>query len=440
MKNRTRTSVPFILFLLLFLMSQIAPYGLVHTVQASPNVSQIYMSPVATCCQANQTTFTVSVMLDLTAGDAINVIDVRLDYTGFWSVFTNRTGVIQAQSIAYTGNIFGSSGDLLFECMDAVQYMSHPCSSDDGSAGQIHFAQGGNTVNGPLRAQLLFAVTFGVHGYGSSVFTFDRADLVNPSPDPVNPSLLNPHAIRVIRSDGIFANTGLGAFFNYAPTVSPVILPGGTVIFDAGMSFNATIATPLVNPKFSWNFGDGTLPLIDQSSTTISHVFSAPGSYRVQLNVTESNGGSSSIVRNLIVVPALGGILLTVRNALGSPIIGGVLVQIFNSSSLTLPLLNKTISNGGQVNFTSLSSGSYFLKFSGSGYQDYSKTETVDPGLTTVDNVYLLSTPIPPQNLTGLIILVAVIIVGLVFGTIAFIVRRRRLRSSSRVQITRSKR
>ncbi len=440
MKNWSRTSGPLIFSLLLLLFSQMAPHGLVHGVQASPSVSQIYVSPVATCCQVNQTSFTVSVMLNLTAGDAINVIDVRLDYTGFWSVFTNRTGVIQAQSIAYTGNIFGSSGDLLFECMDAVQYMSHPCSSDDGSAGQIHFAQGGNTVKGPLTTQLLFTVTFGVHGYGTSVFTFDRADLVNPSPDPVNPSLLNPHAIRVIRSDGIFANNGLGAFFNYAPTVSPVILPGGTVMFDAGMSFNATIATPLVNPKFSWNFGDGTPHLIDQPSATISHVFSAPGSYRVQLNVTESNGGSSSIARKVIVVPALGGILLTVRNALGSPIIGGVLVQIFNSSSLTLPLLNKTISNGGQANFTSLSSGSYFLKFSGSGYQDSSKTETVDPGLTTVDNVYLLSTPIPPQNLTGIIILVAVIIVGLIFGTTAFIVRRRRLRSSSRVQISRSKR
>jgi len=440
MKNWMRTPGPFILFLFLLLMSQMAPHGLIHSVQASPSVSQIYVSPLATCCQANQTTFSVSVMLNLTAGDAINVIDVRLDYSGFWSVYTNRTGVIQAQSIAYTGNIFGSSGDLLFECMDAVQYMSHPCSSDDGTAGQIHFAQGGNTVTGPLTSQLLFIVTFGVHGYGTSVFTFDRADLVNPSPDPSNPLLLNPHSIRVVMSAGIFANNGLGVFFNYAPTASPVILPGKAVTFDAGMSFNATVATPLVNPKFSWNFGDGTPQLLDQPSTTTSHIFSAPASYRVQLNVTESNGGSNYVVRTVTVVSALGGISLTVRNALGSPIIGGVLVQIFNSSSLTLPFLNKTISNGGQATVTSLSSGSYFLKFSGAGYQDSSKTETVDPGLTTVDNVYLLSAPSPQQNLTGLVILLGVVMAGLVFGSVAFIVRRRRLRSISQIRTSRPKR
>lgn len=429
MKSRMRTPVPFILFFLLLLMSQMAPHGLVHIVQALPNVSQIYVSPVATCCQANQTTFSVNVMLNLTAGDAINVIDVRLDYSGFWSVFTNRTGVIQAQGMAYTGNVFGSSGDLLFECMDAVQYMSHPCSSDDAAAGQIHFAQGGNTVTGPLTSQLLFTVTFGVHGYGTSVFTFDRADLVNPSPDPSNPLLLNPHSIRVVKSDAIFANSGLGVFFNYAPTGSSVILPGRAVTFDAGMSFNATVAAPLLNPSFSWSFGDGTPQLLDQPLTMTSHVFSAPGSYRVQLNVTESNGGSNYVVRTVTVVSALGGISLTVRNALGTPIIGGVLVQVFNSSSMTLPFLNKTISNGGEANATRLSSGSYFLKFSGDGYRDFSKTETVDPGLTTVDNVYLLFAPSPSQNLTGLVILLGVVMAGVVFGSVAFIVRRRRLRS-----------
>ena len=440
MNNWMRTAAPSTLLLLLLLMSQMTPHGLVHIVQASPNLSQIYVSPVATCCQANQTTFSVSVMLNLTAGDAINVIDIRLDYSGFWSVYTNRTGVIQAQGMAYNGNIFGSSGDLLFECMDAVQYMSQPCSSDDGSAGQVHFAQGGNTVTGPLTAQLLFTVTFGVHGYGTSVFTFDRADLVNPSPDPSNPLLLNPHSIRVVRSAGIFANSGLGVFFNYAPTGSPVILPGKPVTFDAGMSFNATVATPLLNPKFSWNFGDGTPQLLDQFSATTSHTFSAPGSYPVQLNVTESNGRSNHIVRTVTVVPVLGGISLTVRNALGSPIIGGVLVQIFNSSSSTLPFLNKTINNGGQVNATSLSSGSYFLKFSGAGYQDSSKTESVDPGLTTVDNVYLLFAPSPQQNLTALVILLGVVMAGVVFGSVAFIVRRRRLRSISPIRTSRPKR
>src|SRR5258708_6280744 len=144
----TRVSILLVLSLLLLLVLQTLPQGFVHVAQASSSVSQIYVSPVAKCCQVNQTTFTVSVVLNLAAGDAINVIDVRLDYTGFWSVYTNRTGIVQARSIDYAGNIFGSSGDLLFECIDAVQYNYQRCSSDDASAGQIHFAQGGNTMKG----------------------------------------------------------------------------------------------------------------------------------------------------------------------------------------------------------------------------------------------------------------------------------------------------
>jgi hypothetical protein len=379
-------------------------------------------------------------MLNLTAGDALNVIDVRLDYTGFWSVYTNRTGIVQAQSIGYAGNIFGSSGDILFECIDAVQYNYQRCSSDDASAGQIHFAQGGNTMKGPLSAQLLFSVTFSVHGYGTSIFTFDRADLVNPSPDPSNPLLLNPHAIRVVRSDGIFSNRGLGTLFNYASSNPPAVLPGVTVAFDAGMSFNATVSNPLLNPKFSWDFGDRTSQLRDQSSPTATHIFYSPGSYRVQLNVTESNGGSGSITRTVTVVPALGAVSLIVRNALGTPIMGGILVQIYNSSSSTLPFLNRTITTGGGTSFTSLSPGQYVLKFSGAGFQGSSKTETVDAGLTTVDNIYLLSIPPPQQNLTGLFILLGVVAAGLVLGAVAFITRRRHARTESSAKVSRVKR
>ena len=423
--------------LAIFLLFSLHPPALLSVHAQSSAVSQVYLSPTATCCYLNGSTFVVNVMLNLTASDAINVIDVRLDYTGFWSVSTNRTGIVQAQSIDYRGNIFGSSGDLLFECIDAVAFNGQRCSSDDAVAGQIHFSQGGNLIHGPLSAVLLFTATFGVHGNGTSIFSFDRADLVNPSPDPSNPLLLNPHSIPLLRFAGIFANRGLAAFFNYEPSESEVILPGKSVTFDAGMSFNATASTRLINPGFRWNFGDG-YSLLDQSSSIAQHLFTKPGSYRVELNITESNGAFGSIARTVSVVPVLGAISLKVNDARGTPIIGGIFVQIFNSSSI-LPFLNKTIDRSGRVNFTSLSPGNYLVKFSGAGYQDSSKTETVNPGLTTPDNIYLLFIPPPAANFLGGIILISVIVAGLGLGTVAYIVRKRKTRTESRARTSRLK-
>lgn len=427
-------------FLILFLLPllQDIPQGIVHA--QSSAASEIYVSPIATCCQFNQSSFTIAVMLNLTAGEGINVFDVRLDYTGFWSVSTNKTGIVQAQAIDYTGNIFGA-GDVVFECIDGVvaSYQAR-CSGRGDHAGQVNFSEGapGNTVmRGPLNAALLFRVTFTVHNNGTSVFSFDTADLVNPSPDPSNQFLLNPHSIPLVRFGGIFANRGLAAFFNYEPSVSSVVLPGQNVRFDASSSFNGTVSTGLINPRFSWNFGDGQL-MVGQVSSIALHPFAVPGSYPVQLNVTEGNGAFGSYSRTVSVVSALGAISLKVNNPLGTPIIGGIRVSIFNSSS-TLSLLEKTIDNQGRVNFTSLSPADYLLKFSGAGYQDSSKTETVKPGLTTPDNVYLLFVPPPVPNYVGGIVLVSVIVTGLGLGTVAFVVRKRRIRQASRVKSGRLK-
>ena len=418
------------MFSILLTLSLVYSTGLMPTYAASTTSSRIYLAPVATCCKANQTSFTVKVLLNLTASDALNVFDVRLNYSRFWSISTDRTGLLQSQSIDYTGNVFSSSPDVLFACLDAVQYQSQRCDSSPppDSAGQVHFSEGGNLVKGPLSEAYLFSVTFSVHNNGTSAIVFDRSDIVNPSPDSSNPLALNPHPIPVLRYDGVFANYGLGAFFNYASSMPPAIVPGTRVNFDASMSFNATTNARLVNPVFDWNFGDGHV-LLGETSPTTSHTFDLPGTYGVQLNITESGGASGSIFRSIKVVPALGTILLSVKNSIGSTINGGVLVQLFNSTSASKSFMNKTIGQIGDVDFTGLSPGNYYLNFTADAYRSASKSEGVAAGLTTYDTIYLYSIPPPSPNLTGLIVLAMVIAAGLILGAVAFVKRQRREKS-----------
>lgn len=432
-ENLMKPAWPIILVLTLLTITLTAtPHSVVRGQPA--NISQIYLSPSSNCCQFNKTgIFTLSVMVNLAASEAVNVVDVRLNYSNFWSISTNRTGLIQAQpnGISSSGNIFGSSNDIISECIDAVAVSGQTCSSDDAAAGQVHFSAGGNIVSGPLTAALLFRVVFTVHGNGTAIFTFDRTDLVNPSQDPNNPALLNPHKIKLIRTEAIFSNKGLAAFFNYEPSTSQAILPNEPIIFDASDSLNGTTGAALVQPTYAWSFGDSTGKTVPSSSSSTSHTFATSGSFLVQLNVTEANGAFASITRTVVVVPALGDLSIIVRDSRGSAIIGGILVQISNTS-LTKPFLNKTIAPSGQVNFTSLTPTDYFLQFSGPGYQNSSKTETVTAGWTTEDNVYLLSIPTPSQNITGLIVIAGVVVGGMAVGALGLFVRRRRERASKK--------
>ncbi|MBM4201185.1 MAG: PKD domain-containing protein, partial [Gammaproteobacteria bacterium] len=48
-----------------------------------------------------------------------------------------------------------------------------------------------------------------------------------------------------------------------------------------------------VNPKVSWNFGDGTGTSAPSTTTTVSHTFSSPGLYLVEARATDDSGQSS---------------------------------------------------------------------------------------------------------------------------------------------------
>ena len=74
------------------------------------------------------------------------------------------------------------------------------------------------------------------------------------------------------------------ANFTFLPT-SPTV--GQTVTFDASGSYPQESGASITN--YNWSFGDGSNPT-DTAATTITHAYSATGTYNVVLTVRDSNG------------------------------------------------------------------------------------------------------------------------------------------------------
>jgi len=426
----------------LFLLALSLPGWPARSVQGlNQPVSTVQISPVGTCCRLINDFFTVNVMLLLPSGESINGFDVRIDYTNAFS--SANPGVLQARTISYSGNLFSSySSTVLVECLDGTALQgSSGCPSDDAPLGQFHFSEviSGQSVSGPLNG-LLFSVKFGVTGYGTSVFAIDRANLVNPHPDLSNPQLINPVLIPVLKQDGIFGNRGDGAsinqgivsFFNYQPSdpsITPSIIPNQPVSFDASASFAAN-GTSLSFRLYSWDFGDGSLVRNVTTGPTITHPFTVPGNYSVSLKVWDTKNETGSVARKVAVLPALGSLALIVKDERGTVLRGNVNVRVFNSSSFSRPFVTKTIGASGDVQFNGLTPGNgYYLTFSGDTVENASKTESVQPGLTTYDTVYMPLRP-PPADYSGIVYL-STILGGLGIVTAAIVYRMRSRRDDS---------
>ena len=398
-------------------------------------VSTVQISPVQTCCLTNNF-FTVNVILVLPAGESITGFDIRINYTDPYSP-TNPQGVLQAQanSISYSNNLFGSaSSTVIVDCIDGTSYGgSSGCPKEDAPLGQFHLSEvvTGTGVSGPLSG-ILFSVRFTVKGLGESVFAIDRADLVNPHPDPSNPQLVNPVFIPVVRQDGVFGNTGVVAFFNYQPSdtsVSTAIIPNQPDSFDASASFLGN-GSSVSFRLYSWNFGDRTGVSNVTVGPTNTHMFRVPGNYTVSLTVWDQKNETGRVARTVDVLPALGSLSLTVEDERGTVMRGNVVVRVFNTSSSAPPFVEKAVGGDGTVQFNMLTpSDSYYLTFSGDTVENYSKTESVQPGLTSRDTVFLTLKP-PPPDYSGIIYL-GTILGGLSIVAGAIIYKRRSFKTGS---------
>jgi len=402
----------------------------------SQPVSTVQISPVGTCCYVVNDFFTVNVVLILPSGESINGFDVRINYTNAFTIVSH--GVLQAKTITYSNNLFSAySGSVLVECIDGTAVQgSSGCPSEDAPIGQFHLSEviAGQEVVGPATG-LLFSVEFQVTGSGTSAFAIDRANLVNPHPDASNPQLINPVLIPVMKQDGVFGNQGVVAFFNYQasdPSVTPSIIPNHQVIFDAGASF-AGNGSSVSFRLYSWDFGDGSAVSNVITGATNTHAFRAPGNYTVSLTVWDTKNETGSIARKVMVLPALGNLALIVKNQLGTVMRGNVNVRVFNSSSSSTPFISKTVGASGDLQLNGLSPGSsYYLTFSGDTVESYSKTELIEPGLTTYDTVYMTEKS-PPPDYSGLIYLGTILGgLGIVSAAIIYKMRSRREDSSRR--------
>jgi len=386
--------------------------------------SSVYLSPVSYNATVGSF-FTVNVMLNLAAGQNVSGFDLKLNYSN-----PQPNPVVRAQNISYSGNIFGDN----FVSTECVPFGSGPnnnigCQTSDPTDSQfgwVHFsalANSGNPVIGPLTG-MLFSIKFSVDKTvtGSSLIHINTANLGNTG----SGAFATTQFIPASTADAIFSNSGIVAFFNYAPTDTPSVVTGHSVNFDATGSFNANTPSFPIN-NYTWDFGDGTTN--KDATPTIQHTFATPGRYNVNLIVTDSNGGKNSTRRSVVVGPALGALVLTVYSLQKQPQ-AGVSVQIFNSS-VASPFGLQTTDSGGQVTFQNLTPGSYTLSFSGRYVKNSTATETILAGWTTQGSVGIeVDTPAPPDPtpwygdivfLAGLAGAVGVFGVGLFF-------RRRRMK------------
>jgi hypothetical protein len=413
-----------VLLLVSLLTLLLVPLVPVHEAHAQ-GFSSVYVDPLRT---DSNTTFILNVRVNLTSAESVGGFDVRLNYT--YSPSVVRVNETDPFSISFAGNIFQSAGIgtlLATECLNGIIISNTQCEPADLSLGVVHIAVTGlgKSVQGPITGGLLFSVRFNVLGRGTSPFLINRANIVNVGSGPYPVA----HIVNLIIQDGVFANSGLVAFFNtrpFNPLTSTALLPGPPgVMFDAGGSFNADNASILI-ANYAWSFGDGVS--VNTTSPVTVHSFNVPGRYIVGLTAVDAKGGTASTTRTVVVVPALGTISLTVNDLQGRPLRGNVQVQVYNSTTSTAYFDSRVTSNTGGVLFSNLSPGTYLLSFSGQGVESSSKMENVVGGITTSDTIYLkvVAPPTflpPPYD----IIFVGSLVGGVGAFTVGLILRRKRM-------------
>jgi parallel beta-helix repeat protein len=80
-------------------------------------------------------------------------------------------------------------------------------------------------------------------------------------------------------------------------TTSPSSIRVGSSVTASGAGSTDTDATPIAT--YTFDFGDGTPPVGPQTSPTVNHTYTTPGTFTVTLTVTDTAGNSSSATKKI---------------------------------------------------------------------------------------------------------------------------------------------
>ncbi len=402
--------------ILLFLLVPFS-VGLSRQTYGGNSVSVMYLSPLRSTGQS----FIVAVSMNLSSTDGISGYDVIIK-SNVYNDTRLPYQVLNPQSIM-PGNVFQGRQNLaLSNCVNLVGSGCDPTKGDD--LGAVHSAMVvlGDPIP-PGQSVTLFYVNYTVVGKGVSMLEIGNENVTYvPSVPGYGPNTL---PVVHLNYDGIFSNNGLAAFFNIAMPAIPVV--GAPVTFDASGSFNSN---GVKIAGYQWNFGDGNKAIVGGSE--VSHVYDHIGSYNVSLNVTD--GGSWKVLTRILRVSSMLGALriqTTPVAAKGAVFYGNITVTLYNitgSSSILFRSLVK-VPSVQYVQFSGLKPGLYRADFSGDGVTPISKTETVSPGQTSWDTVYVpVTVPQPSTPLDPLPFVLAIFGAGTILAGVALFRSRRSMR------------
>ncbi len=121
-------------------------------------------------------------------------------------------------------------------------------------------------------------------------------------------------------------------------------LPASGVVTSGGaVSFTAT-ASNAINPRYRWNFGDGTPTTAWSSSPSASHTFSVPGVHYVTVTVTDDRGiEQTQVIAQMVRLAPAAVAGVTSSNIVFEPgAVGGPRLWVVNQDNDSVTVFNAT--------------------------------------------------------------------------------------------------